>query len=140
MIKRLFIGFAAVVAISLIAGAFVAGAFSSEGSSDPRRDPGMTRTLAPIEAARIEPANIGGSYAVAGTAGLPGGCAVADGFEVTQDGTNITVKVHNLVPADSRICTAIYGMYPIAIGLGTDLEAGVEYTVDVNGTILTFVA
>jgi hypothetical protein len=100
----------------------------------------MKRVLAPIEEASIEAANIDGSFAVHGIAGLPGGCAQRGGFEVTQDGTNIKVEVYDLIPADDRPCTAIYGAYPLAIGLGTDLEAGVEYAVDVNGTILAFVA
>ncbi len=40
---------------------------------------------------------------------------------------------------DGRVCSDIYGTYPLAIGLGTDLVTGAEYTVNVNGTALTFV-
>ena len=39
----------------------------------------------------------------------------------------------------TRGCTKIYSTYHLAIDLGTDIRPGREYTVDVNGTLLTLV-
>ncbi|MCA9848327.1 MAG: hypothetical protein KC458_07755 [Dehalococcoidia bacterium] len=74
--------------------------------------------------------------------GLPSGCAQFVGAEVERDGTTFTVTVTNSVPAPDQevACTAIYGYQESNVDLGNDLEAGTEYTVNVNDMTLTFVA
>lgn len=74
--------------------------------------------------------------------GLPSGCAQFVGAEVQRDGTTFTVTVTNSVPAPGQevACTAIYGYQESNVDLGNDLEAGTEYTVNVNDTTITFVA
>lgn len=74
--------------------------------------------------------------------GLPSGCARFDRIEVERAGTTFEVTVWNLVPApDQEIaCTMIYGFKESSVDLGSDLEAGTEYTVHVNDRTVTFVA
>src|SRR5690606_19490892 len=74
--------------------------------------------------------------------GLPSGCAAFERIDVERDGTTFTVSVVNTVPApDQQVaCTMIYGMTENTVDLGSDLDAGTEYTVHVNDLTITFVA
>lgn len=74
--------------------------------------------------------------------GLPSGCAAFERADVERDGTTFMVEVVNTVPAPDEdiACTMIYGYHETTLELGSDLEVGTEYTVDVNGEVTTFVA
>ncbi|MPZ50137.1 MAG: hypothetical protein GEU75_12720 [Dehalococcoidia bacterium] len=120
----------------------VCGAGSGPGSppqepSQPDDSPELTRILAPIDAAAIEPsATQAGSYVVEARAGLPGGCARPAGYELTAAGGEILVEVFITIPAEPVPCTLIYGSYDVIVPLPSDLAAGDR--VDINGTILVF--
>jgi hypothetical protein len=101
---------------------------------------------------RTEPAPIEGlevltlesfppQYVLHVQAGLPSGCAERYGNEVVRAGDVITVTVLNTMPADANVaCTMIYGIYDFNLGLGSDFESGVTYTVAVNGQEIDFTA
>jgi len=74
--------------------------------------------------------------------GLPSGCAAFERVDVEREGTTFNVSVINTMPApDEQVaCTMIYGYHESTVELGSDLEVGTEYTVDVNGEVITFVA
>lgn len=74
--------------------------------------------------------------------GLPSGCAAFERVDVERDGTTFNVEVINTMPAPDEdiACTMIYGYHETTVELGSDLEVGAEYTVDVNGETMTFVA
>lgn len=76
------------------------------------------------------------------TSGLPSGCAAFESIEVEQDGTTFNVTVLNTMPAPDQdvACTMIYGYHESTVDLGTGLESGTEYTVNVNDKTTTFVA
>ena len=78
-------------------------------------------------------------YALKISAGLPSGCAKPYSYDIARSGTTITVKVTNPM-AIADACTLIYGMYDLNIGLGSDFQSGVTYTVIVNNVTKTFVA
>ena len=96
---------------------------------------GRTRAPAPIDDVDVIAA--GSGYSLEIQAGLPGGCALRDGHEVSRNGSEITVKVWNTVPTDNRPCTAIYGMYDLSVPLG-DFADGQTYTIRVNDEVTTF--
>ena len=108
------------------------------GDPGPPQD-GRVRIDAPIESAEIAIIGTPGGYAVRGKAGLPGGCALPGGSDVTLSGTTFDVNVYDTVPAGNVVCTAIYGTYDYTVALG-NVTPGMRYTVDVNGTILGFTA
>jgi hypothetical protein len=96
----------------------------------------VVEKLAPIESVEILILeSFPEQYIVQVTSGLPGGCATFSHSEVNEVGTTIEILVYNTVPApDQQIaCTAIYGLHDENIGLGSDFDRGVEYTVMVNG-------
>jgi hypothetical protein len=70
-------------------------------------------------------------------AGLPGGCAQRDTFDVNRAGNTFTVKVWNTQPTGNPICTAIYGQYEVTVPLGV-LNAGQTYTFHVNDKTMTY--
>ena len=74
--------------------------------------------------------------------GLPSGCAAFERIDVERDGTTFNVSVVNTVPAPGEdvACTMIYGIVEHTVELGSDLETGTEYTVNVNDRTTTFVA
>ncbi|MEX1021751.1 MAG: hypothetical protein WD058_01265 [Dehalococcoidia bacterium] len=74
--------------------------------------------------------------------GLPSGCAKFERIEVERDGDTFNVSVVNTMPhPDAAVmCTMIYGMIEHTVDLGDDLDAGTEYTVNVNDEQITFVA
>lgn len=99
--------------------------------------------LAPIEAINVlflESFPV--QYRLDVTSGLPSGCAAFERIEVEQDGTTFNVTVVNTVPAPDQevACTMIYGYHESTVDLGTGLESGTEYTVQVNDKATTFVA
>lgn len=74
--------------------------------------------------------------------GLPSGCAAFNRIEMQRDDTTFTIEVINNMPAPDEdvACTMIYGYHQSTVDLGNDLDAGTEYTVNVNGETMTFVA
>jgi hypothetical protein len=100
--------------------------------------PGTMRVLAPIDRAEIAVLeSFPPRYRLQVQAGLPSGCARADGYEMTRAGNDIRVAVYNTLPTGNPVCTAIYGTYELSIDLGTNFVSGQEYRVNVNGTILS---
>ena len=101
----------------------------------PTQDPSRTRFLAPIDSAEAGPSKDPGHFVLTLVAGLPSGCAAADGYEISRTDTVINVQVFDTLPsAKDIVCTAIYGTYPLRLDLGTGFVAGREYHVDLNGT------
>jgi opacity protein-like surface antigen len=78
-------------------------------------------------------------YSLRIQAGLPSGCAQKGTHRWSRTGDAITVEVLNSMPTGDPICTMIYGMYDLAIELGTDFKRGVTYSVRVNDKTTTFV-
>ena len=72
-------------------------------------------------------------YMLSITSGLPSGCAEFSGYEVSRDGFQVNVAVTNLMPAAPVPCTTIYGYHEGNVNLGSNFEAGMTYTVMVNG-------
>jgi hypothetical protein len=101
--------------------------------------PGTVRVLAPIDGldmAVLE--SFPPQYLLQIQAGLPSGCAKADGYELSRSGNEIRVAVFNTLPAGNPVCTAIYGMYDLNINLGSSFTSSEEYRVNVNGKTITF--
>ncbi|MQA00996.1 MAG: hypothetical protein GEU80_17055 [Dehalococcoidia bacterium] len=96
---------------------------------------------APIESVEIEVLeSFPPQYMASIVAGLPGGCAEPGGHEVSREGNEVTIEVMNTRPPGDPICTMIYSTYTVNVNLGSDFVSGETYTVDVNGTIETFIA
>jgi hypothetical protein len=75
------------------------------------------------------------------TSALPDGCARFARAELRSEGETLFVDVFNTRPARADVaCTMIYGERETAVALGSELEAGKTYTLDVNGSRETFVA
>ena len=111
--------------------------------TDPAVDYEQAEELAPIEEIDVlflesDPVQ----HQLQITSGLPSGCAFFDRADVERDGTTFNVTVVNLMPAPGVdvACTMIYGYHESTVDLGSDLEAGTEYTVNVNDETMTFVA
>ncbi len=103
--------------------------------------PGTMRVLAPVQSADIAVlTSFPPQYAVKVAAGLPNGCAKADGYEVTQSGSDLRVAVYNTMPSGPVACTQIFGTYDLTINLGSNFVTGQDYRVNVNGKMLTFKA
>lgn len=99
------------------------------------------RVLAPIELAEVVRGRMPENrYRVEVRAALPNGCVEPAGYRVRRDGNAIRVRVFNSEPVEPMFCTMIYRTYDLSIGLERDFVRGETYTVDVNGTVLTFVA
>lgn len=81
-------------------------------------------------------------YAVQIRSGLPSGCAeFHEAKVVSKSERTFEVKVTNTMPTDDEIaCTMIYGLHDSTVELGSDLESGQEYVVQVNDTELRFTA
>ncbi|MBE0438010.1 MAG: hypothetical protein IBX56_19695 [Methylomicrobium sp.] len=96
---------------------------------------------APIESVDIEVLESSPPEYMANiVAGLPNGCAEPGGYEVSREGNEIMIQVMNTMPPGDPVCTMIYGTYPVKVNLGSHFVSGETYTVNVNGTIETFVA
>lgn len=109
--------------------------------ASPTPAPGTMRVLAPVQSADMAVlTSFPPQYAVKVTAGLPSGCAKADGSEVTQSGNEIRVAVYNTMPSGPIACTQIFGTYDLTINLGSNFVTGQDYRVSVNGKMLTFKA
>jgi hypothetical protein len=111
--------------------------------SDKREyDPALTQVLAPIESVEIlilESYPV--QYRLKVVSGLPNGCTEFGGYQVDRDGEPIRVEMVNWKPADeSTACTQEYRTVDTHIHLGSDFQSGETYTVEVNGTIVTFIA
>ena len=97
--------------------------------------------LAPIESLVIDIRD--GRHFALITSGLPSGCARFHEANVSIDGTVISIRIINLVPAPNELiaCTLDYRYESHKLSLDQGLEAGVTYTVVVNeDTAETFIA
>ncbi len=100
----------------------------------------------PIERAEVEVLERNPrEYQLRVISGMPtgSGCSHFNGYEIRRDNSNvIEVRItHHYVVAKDVICTADYPIVETVVPLGADFEAGVEYTVSVNGdTTTSFVA
>jgi hypothetical protein len=102
---------------------------------------GFKRSEAPIDGLDVAVMeSYPAQYMVQIKAGLPNGCAEKAGYEASQSGTTITVKVYNASPSAGGICTMIYGMYDLNLNLGSGFVSGQVYTVNVNDQTTTFKA
>jgi hypothetical protein len=97
---------------------------------------GRIRVPAPIDDIRVMPL-LDGAYSLRIQAGLPGGCARQDGFDVSRNGNDVTVRVWNTLPSDNPPCTAIYGMYDVTVPLGV-LPAGQTVNFHVNDKTISW--
>lgn len=144
--KRMNSKYLARISIFAVAAALVAVAtFAYFNRDDDTSATGNDRTqvIAPIESVDILTLeSFPPQYTAQIVSGLPSGCAAFEKAEVTgRSGNTITIRVTNTMPADPNVaCTAIYGMHESNVSLGSDFTSGQTYTVDVNGTIATFVA
>jgi hypothetical protein len=92
------------------------------------------RVLAPIDAMDIVVLeSFPPQYVLTVVAGLPNGCARADGHEVDRVLDTVRVRIYNTVPVGKVACIQVYRTYQLSIPLGSDLQSGRDYTVDVNG-------
>ena len=105
--------------------------------SMPRSDfPDSAIRESPIERAEIEV--LGGApteYQLRVISGMPSGsCSHFNGYEIRRDNANaIEVRItYHYVVAEGVVCTADYPIVETIVPLGSDFEAGVEYTVRVN--------
>lgn len=104
----------------------------------PREDfPASEIRESPIEHAALE---VQGSdpkeYHLRVVSGMPSGrCSHFNGYEIQQDNSNaINVRItHHYVIAEGIACTADYPIIETVVPLGSHFEAGVEYSVTVNG-------
>ena len=119
---------------------------TTPGDPSPSATPGAETELveeaAPIVSAEIVSLDSAPpQYVVHVVAAQPDGCYKFARFEVEQDGVTINVTVLNTRPADMTVvlCLAQYGETTSDVPLG-ELEAGTEYTLNVNGETQTFVA
>ena len=115
----------------------------TETPTEPIDDFERVEELAPIDAVEVlfaESSPV--QHRLHIVSGLPSGCASFERADLERDGTTFTVEVVNTVPAPDEdvACTMIYGSHETTLELGSDLETGTEYTVDVNGEVATFIA
>ena len=99
----------------------------------------------PIEIAEIEVLERDPrEYQLRVVSGMPSSsCSHFSGYEIRRDNSNtIEVRItHHYVVAKEVMCTADYPIVETIVPLGSDFEAGVEYTVRVNReTTQTFLA
>jgi hypothetical protein len=116
-----------------------AGACASASSST--SPSGRQAVLAPIDGLDIRVLESAPpQYVLTVRAGLPGGCAERNRYDVARADPVITVTVLNWLPAGNPICTAIYGSYELTINFGSDFRSGTSYSVRVNDKTTTFIA
>ncbi|NQW17975.1 MAG: hypothetical protein HQ478_10875 [Chloroflexi bacterium] len=80
-------------------------------------------------------------YAVYVQSGLPNACYAFNQIVVDRNGDTIDLAVTNTGPAPSGepiACAEIYGMVENTVNLPGTYDLGTTYTVNVNGTVLTF--
>jgi hypothetical protein len=132
--------FAICTAAALACSAPLAGA--QPGESPPVRGGARIEVRAPIVRVSVrlgEPAAPRPYFADI-TSALPDGCARFARAELRRAGDVLFIDVFNTRPAgDEMACTMIYGEQETAVALGSELESGKTYTLDVNGTRQTFV-
>jgi hypothetical protein len=104
--------------------------------------PGMVEAPAPIESLDLTIAeSFPPQYFLAVTSGLPNGCVKFDGYVIEWAGNEIRVIVKNLKPSDEGIvCAQVYGTVETSVPLGSDVESGETYTVEVGDKSHTFIA
>lgn len=102
--------------------------------------------LAPIEKIEVQVLQTSPvQYTAVVTSGLPGGCAQFYSIVAARDGARIDITVQNSMPVATVPCTAIYGTTTNTVNLGSEFQAGTNYTVIVNSAVAstkstTFVA
>ena len=122
--------------VVLIASIFLLLFAALNGGVD--EDEERERVLAPIDATDIRVLeSFPPQYMLNVIAGLPNGCARADGHNVDRIGETVRVRIYNTMPVGDVACTQIYGTYELNIPLGSDFQSGRDYTVDVNGQLKT---
>jgi hypothetical protein len=105
--------------------------------AQPAPSPDRVRVPAPIDDLKVLPSGNGSTYNLVVKAGLPGGCAQKDTYEVNRNGNDFNVKVWNTEPTGEPVCTAIYGTYELTIPLGT-LPAGQTVNFHVNDKTISW--
>jgi len=144
--KRFMILAAAALAIGLVACAVDEGAPAREptATSAPTAPQGATSDYATVEVpAPVEKVDYlimekwPPVYRIDVTTGLPSGCAKFAGITHTINGDRIEIEVTNTEPAPGELvaCTAIYGYATNDVTITDILEAGMTYTVVVNGEV-----
>ena len=98
------------------------------------------KVLAPIEDVDIWADNSSPpQYFVDVVSGEPNACHEFVGYNVTRAGNTIRVEIFNLRSIFGP-CAEVYSYVEHTIPLGSDFVPGVNYTVEVNDVIETFVA
>jgi flagellar basal body L-ring protein FlgH len=69
--------------------------------------------------------------------GLSDGCTTFNDIQTVRCGDIITITVTTKRPKNAA-CPQIYGYFEQNVALGSDFTRGMEYVVDVNGTITSF--
>jgi hypothetical protein len=101
---------------------------------------GYRHSLAPIHDVEIWADNSSlPQYFADVVSGEPNSCVRFDSYTVTSAGNTIRIEVLNTEYL-SRSCAEIYSYVNHTIPLGSDFVSGVNYTVEVNDVMETFVA
>ena len=71
---------------------------------------------------------------------LPNGCFRYGGYFMMRAGATISIEMVNWGPSAPRVvrCTQVFGTVETVVSLGSDFDSVTTYTVDVNGTELSF--
>ena len=94
--------------------------------------------LAPIDRVEIQvDLSWPPQYSLFVASGLPNGCFEFDRLEVAAEGHTFRIVIYNLETLGIP-CTARYGTVEQNVPLGSDLEPGTTYTVQVNDVTETF--
>jgi hypothetical protein len=101
---------------------------------------GYRHSLAPIHDVEIWADNSSlPQYFADVVSGEPNSCVRFDSYTVTSAGNTIRIEVLNIEYL-SGSCAEIYSYVNHTIPLGSDFVSGVNYTVEVNDVMETFVA
>ena len=138
----------ALVAIPAYAMARANGVDPNQGAAEQPANPpksgdqSMAQDLAPIEHVEIVIAeSLPPQYSVHVEFGLANGCIQPGGYAVRQIGNRFEIDVFVLMPtAEDVMCTMEYSVATCSVPLGSGLQPGENYTVDVNGTTVSFTA
>jgi hypothetical protein len=97
-----------------------------------------TTEKAPIDNAQIlVQESFPPKYVLRVVAGLPGGCAKPHSHDIERSGTHFRVEILNSI-SSAGPCLDIYNTYNLSIPLPGTFQPGVDYTVNVNGQVLSF--
>ena len=94
--------------------------------------------LAPIDQVEIQvDLSLPPQYSAFVASGLPNGCSEFDRLEMTAEGHTFLITIYNLETLGIP-CTERYGTVEHNVALGSDLESGTIYTIQVNDVTETF--